>query len=98
LGIKTHINYLIDNLNCKASASLNQEIIKNLEKYALEHFATEEKYLQKVNYPNLENHLKAHESFKMMTVKSAVDVIKGHEDVQEQTIQFLKDLWSNHIL
>jgi hemerythrin len=93
-----HINYLIDNFNCKDTVSLNHEIIKKLDKYASEHFTTEEKYLRTVNYPNLENHLKAHESFKMEAVKSAIKVMKGHEDVPEETIQFLKNWWTNHIL
>jgi len=97
-SIIDQINYLIDNLKSKDTTSLNHEIIKKLDKYASEHFATEEKYLRKVNYPNLENHLKAHENFKLRTIHTAVKVIKGHEDVPKETIQFLKDWWSNHIL
>jgi hemerythrin len=92
------INFLIENHDCIGSASLNQEIIKRLDKYAKEHFATEEKYLRKFNYPNLENHIKIHEAFKMNTVQSAVKVMKGHENVPEETLQFLKKWWTNHIL
>lgn len=91
------INYLIDNHNCKARASLNQEIILFLDKYSEEHFSTEEDFLRKINYPNLENHLKVHQSFKMNTVQFALKVVRGHEDVPEETIQFLKNWWTNHI-
>jgi hemerythrin len=93
-----NINFLIENHDSVDSASLNQEIIKRLDKYAEEHFATEEKYLRKSNYPNLENHIKIHEAFKMNTVQSALKVMKGNEDVPEETLQFLKKWWTNHIL
>jgi len=92
------INYLIDNHNCKAKASLNQEIILFLDKYAKEHFSTEEEYLRKSNYPDLDNHLKLHQEFKLWTVKSAVKIMKGQEDVTQETITFLKNWWTDHIL
>lgn len=96
--IINQINYLIDNLNRKAKASLNQEIILFLDKYAQEHFSTEEKFLSKINYPDLDNHIKMHQAFKLKTVKSAVKVIKGQDDVTEETISFLKYWWTDHIL
>lgn len=91
------INYLIDNLNSKDKASINHWIIANLDKYSEEHFSTEEDFLRKLNFPNLENHLKLHQSYKMNTVQSALKVMKAHEDVPDETIQFLKNWWSNHI-
>jgi hemerythrin-like metal-binding protein len=92
------INFLIENLDCSDRGSLNQEIIRNLDKYSEEHFVTEEKYLRDHNYPDLENHLKVHEAFKMNTVQSAIKVMKGHVDVPEKTVQFLKKWWTSHIL
>jgi hemerythrin len=92
------INYLIDNYNHKAKASLNQDIILFLDKYGEEHFSTEEKFLSKINYPDLDNHIKMHQAFKLRTVKSAVKVLKGQEDVSEETISFLKNWWTDHIL
>jgi hemerythrin len=93
-----NINFLIENHDRIDSATLNQEIIKKLDNYAEEHFATEEKYLRKSNYPNLENHIKIHDAFKINTVQSALKVMKGNEDVPEETLQFLKKWWTNHIL
>jgi hemerythrin len=92
------INYLIDNLNIKDKASINQWIIANLDKYSEEHFSTEEDYLRKINYPNLKNHIKLQQSYKMKTVQSALKIMKSQEDVPEETIQFLKNWWTNHIL
>ena len=92
------INYLIDNLNIKDKASINQWIIANLDKYSEEHFSTEEDYLRKINYPNLKNHIKLQQSYKMKTVQSALKIMKSQEDVPEETIQFLKIWWTNHIL
>jgi hemerythrin-like metal-binding protein len=98
IKIIDQINYLIDNHNCKAKASLNQEIILFLDKYGAEHFSTEEGFLRKINYPDLDNHIKMHQEFKLRTVKSAVKVLKGQEDVSEETISFLKNWWTDHIL
>jgi len=92
------INYLIDNHNSKDKASINHWIIANLDKYSEEHFFTEEDFLRKINYPNLENHIKLHQSYKMDTVQSALKAMKAHEDVPEETILFLKNWWTNHIL
>jgi hemerythrin-like metal-binding protein len=92
------INYLIDNLNSEDKAYLNGKLLMNLDKYSKEHFFTEEEFLRKINYPNLEDHLKLHKTFKMNTVKSAISVLKGNEHVPEETIKFLKKWWSNHIL
>ena len=85
------INFLIDNLNSKDKASINHWIIANLDKYSEEHFSTEEDFLRKLNYPNLVNHLKLHQSYKMDTVQSALKAMKAHEDVPEETILFLKN-------
>lgn len=48
--IINQINYLIDNLNCDDKACLSGEIIKNLDKYSKEHFATDED-LKKNKFP-----------------------------------------------
>lgn len=92
------INYLIDNMNSEDKDYLNSEIIRNLYKYSKEHFTTEEELLRKLNYPGLDNQIKEHSEFKLKTVKSAIKVLKGHKNVPEETIQFLKDWWTNHIL
>ena len=97
-SIVDQINYLIDNLDSEDKAYLNGEIIRNLDKYSKEHFTAEEELLRKLNYPGLDNQIKEHSAFKMRTVKSAVKVLKGHEHIPEETIQFLKDWWTNHIL
>lgn len=96
--IVDQINYLIDNLDMEDKAYLNGEIIRNLDKYSKEHFTTEEELLRKLNYPGLDHQLKEHSDFKLKTVKTAIKILKGHENVPEETIQFLKDWWSNHIL
>lgn len=97
-SIINQINYLIDNLNSEDKDYLNSEIIRNLDKYSKEHFTTEEELLRKLNYPGLDYQIKEHTEFKLKTVKSAIKVLKGHENVPEETIQFLKDWWTNHIL
>jgi hemerythrin len=96
--IINQINYLIDNLDREDRANLNEEIIRNLDNYSNEHFTTEEGLLRKLNYPGLDYQIKEHNAFKLKNVKSAVKILKGFDNIPEETIQFLKDWWTNHIL
>lgn len=70
------------------------------EEYIRKHFGTEEFYLKKYNYPNLNAHIKMHEAFSKqldeyklswkragITKKSAIELT-----------EFLSLWWKNHIL
>lgn len=97
-SIVDQINNLIDNLDSEDKSHLSLEIIKLLDRYSAEHFATEEKYMKNSDYPNIEAHIKQHHAFKMNAVKSAIKLVKGVETVPEETILYLRNWWSNHIL
>jgi hemerythrin len=73
--------------------------IKTLRKaveYAQIHFATEEKYMQQVNYPDFQAHKKEHEAF----VSEVVQQLKAFEENRNDPVVlvgFLKDWLFNHI-
>jgi hemerythrin len=73
--------------------------IKTLRKaveYAQIHFATEEKYLEQVSYPDFEVHKKEHDAF----VSEVVKQLKAFEENQNDPavlVEFLKNWLLNHI-
>ncbi len=50
-------------------------LLASLVEYTVYHFATEEKYMKKFNYPDAENHIKEHQLFteKVADVKKRFD-------------------------
>jgi len=40
-----------------------REVLREMAKYALKHFKTEETYMKELNYPGYQNHKKEHEDF-----------------------------------
>ncbi|MDR2662978.1 MAG: bacteriohemerythrin [Treponema sp.] len=70
--------------------------IRNAVEYAQTHFYTEEKYMKKVNYPDLAAHVKEHESF----VATVVEAVKTFEEGKAEPLalaRFLKHWLLNHI-
>ncbi|MBN1971319.1 MAG: bacteriohemerythrin [Candidatus Delongbacteria bacterium] len=74
------------------------EVLDELVEYTRFHFTEEEKYMQSVNFDNLEQHKKIHESFvtKISDFKQAFD--KGSVTVDATIKQFLKNWLLNHIM
>lgn len=57
------VNRLLEACTQGSGKSLLPEIFDFLGKYAVEHFATEERYMSRYNYPKLPEHKKVHEDF-----------------------------------
>lgn len=73
-------------------------IISRLSQYAKEHFALEEKYMDKAGYSEIKEHIKEHETF--------IDIINTYEEQYKEGIappisnvmEFLLDWFTEHIL
>lgn len=50
------------------------------------------------HYPGLDYQITEHNAFNLKNVKSAIKILKGFDNIPEETIPFLKDWWTNHIL
>jgi len=83
-------------LERKAKDTLGK-IIDQLAGYTVNHFATEEKYFAKFNYPETASHKKEHENF----VAKVSDFKKGFDDgrilLSMDIMNFLKDWLVKHI-
>jgi hemerythrin len=71
-------------------------MIGNLSKYADEHFALEERYMEESNYPGLDNQKREHKYFivKLLSLEA-----EGHDSpaAYAEVINFLMSWLINHV-
>lgn len=72
--------------------------LKALAEISVEHFANEEKYMKRFNYPNYNEHYKKHQAL----LKQVTEFLKSIENrtavIDEKFLNFLNTWLSNHIL
>lgn len=74
------------------------DIITGLLYYAQTHFATEEEFFRKYNYPDRQAHIREHNEF-IMNITSKFDKMKKGELVLSVEIsKFLRDWLLNHVM
>ena len=73
------------------------EIVEQLERYTVAHFAAEEAYMQVINYPQFEEHKRIHQMFVARVAKEKQQVING-EPLTLGLVTFLRQWLLDHIL
>ena len=74
-------------------------VLNSLSDYTDYHFAREEIMLKACNYPDLEGHIKAHESLRARVHEVRKDYEQGDSaDIDHYVLEFLKDWLQAHIL
>jgi len=73
-------------------------MLKNFIEYTQVHFATEERYMQEAQYPKFAEHQREHELFIAQVSKLVQDIEKKKPDIENKTLDFLKDWYLAHIL
>ena len=94
-----HIGELLDaSLSGEGLKAVNKTVIF-LEDYIHSHFATEENYMQRFDYPGYAEHKFAHDKFikKFKTLKEALLKNENSSIVVIDTEQLLGNWWLNHI-
>ncbi len=66
-------------------------------KHALKHFATEEAYMMKFNFPGFQLHRNEHLDFTNKTFDNLNKVINGDCQVADEILEYLKQWLVNHI-
>ncbi len=74
-----------------------REILYKMIKYALKHFATEEAYMRKFNFPEFQLHRNEHLDFINKTFDNINKVINGDYQVADEIFEYLKQWLVNHI-
>ncbi|WP_067516363.1 bacteriohemerythrin [Endozoicomonas ascidiicola] len=94
-GLVCIINTFYHDYEIGASISTLRATLKMLEEYAAIHFETEERILESINYPNLEEHKIKHAELLLKTQQMQNEV--QVETDSWKIIPFLKRWWIEHI-
>ncbi len=74
-----------------------REILYEMIKYALKHFATEETYMEKFNFPEFQLHRNEHLDFTDKAFTNLNKVIMGDYQMANEILEYLKQWLVNHI-
>jgi len=97
-GLVRLINKLYDAMTYGQAHKMLREIIQELVKYTQVHFATEEKYFKKCNYPDSDVHIEEHHQFIDAVAKFKDAFESGNIVLSVDIFKFLKSWLTNHIL
>jgi hemerythrin-like metal-binding domain len=92
------INTLLEEQGDKYEAAKFSPALSSLIYYAYTHFATEERYLVQVHFPNLKQHVLEHIDFIMKTLGLALRVESGGDETRIELLRYLKEWYSSHVL
>lgn len=85
---------LIDQIN---SNTPNAHVFERLAAYAEHHFALEEAYMEILNYPGREPHIKAHNRFREELSEMVANQEYLNEDLRSSLSTFLSEWLKRHV-
>jgi hemerythrin-like metal-binding protein len=92
------INTLLEEQRDKYESAKFSPALCSLIHYAYTHFATEERYLLQVHFPDLNQHVLEHIDFIMKTLGLALRVESGGDETRIELLRYLKEWYSSHVL
>jgi len=92
------INLLIDDPEAITSSETISESLTRLTLYAQQHFVTEERILEKYNYPELKQQREEHAEYRVRVAEFCLDTNHAVESVPLNLLLFIRDWWNQHIL
>jgi hemerythrin len=92
------INTLLEEQGDKYEAAKFSPALSSLIYYAYTHFATEERYLVQVHFPDLKQHVLEHIDFIMKTLGLALRIESSGDESRIELLRYLKEWYSSHVL
>lgn len=91
------INKLSEAMSAGKSSEVLGSVLKEIIKYGIYHFDTEEELFDKYDYDDVVAHKEEHTSFKTTASQLMIDYEAGNYRVSVETLQFLKGWITKHI-
>lgn len=92
------INEMLDALHKRGGADVLAGVLKELKDYTRYHFGKEEQYMEKYDYPAIEEHKKEHRIFEDMVDDIGRQFYEGELDLTLQVLDITVNWLKNHIL
>ena len=74
------------------------KLLSEMSDYAKEHFRSEERYMERMDYPKLDKHKELHSKYNMEVLQFTVAHMEESEDNPRNVLNFLTHCWTDHIL
>jgi hemerythrin len=91
-------NELIDNIESKNNREEFAMILSKMTEYSLSHFKKEEKYMQKMSYPELSEHKRLHKDFSYKVAMYNFELLGVNPPEIKNIIISLNRWWIDHVL
>ncbi len=85
------------NMASSAREKIFQRIVQQATQYAQEHFATEERIMEKFRFPGLAPHLKQHQAFREFVARRALEFRQGDTQAAIKLVHDLREWLLSHI-
>lgn len=92
------VNELHDAMLVGKGKQITSKVLQSLIDYTAHHFATEEKYMTKFNYPAYPQHKAEHDNLVKQVLDFQDKFNNGQAVISLDLMKFLKDWLINHIL
>lgn len=92
------INDLVDLVELNGSRLKFAEILSNMTDYVLIHLKKEEKYIKKIGYPKLKEHIQEHRDYSYKIAMFNVTLLSSNPPDPKDIIEYLEKWWEDHIL
>jgi hemerythrin-like metal-binding protein len=92
------INCLIDNQEARVDSEPVADVLQTMTQYAAYHFKTEERLMEKFDYPQYASHQTAHTEFKAKTARFCMDAIAHKNALAGEVLTYLSAWLTHHIL
>ena len=92
------LNEFYTELEKGAKKEAVEHFLKNLEEYLNYHLDYEEKFMEKIGFPDLENHKKTHNMFKKFYKEEVEKYLKGDKKALRELVAFTYSWLFSHIV
>jgi hemerythrin len=92
------INKIFDIPDTKRVSQSISDLLADMREYASVHFATEEKYMSACAYPDITNHIRAHQQYRKKVNDLCARSTVEKSGLSEDILQFLYEWLTAHIL
>lgn len=92
------IDDLVDLVELNGSREKFAEILSKMTDYVLIHLRKEEKYMMKLGYPKLKEHIQYHRDYNYKVAVYNIELLGSNPPDPKEIIEYLEEWWENHIL